>query len=222
MSFGKWMGVVVLGLGCAVAARAQAGVYGMYQGTSLTGIPCLSSNGLCSNVGFNTPDVSGGNKVNTTGGLGGVYYDFRSFGPMRFGVDVRAGELHADKSAVASAGAHNITSGQNYLAGVRGSFHAHYSWLKPYVEVLAGFARSDAAVPPGSVTASGLLPPRSFDTYVQYEGLAGADIRITSFLDLRAIELGLGEMNQFGNSNGASTSSIGVRSISAGVVFHLP
>ena len=221
MSLGKWMGVFLCWLGCGIAARAQLGVYGLYQGTSLTGIRCLSSTGICSNVNDMTPYATGDNKVNPSGGFGGVYYNFRNLGPMRFGFDARAGELHSNKSAVISAGGKNITSVQSYLGGVRGTFHTPISWILPYAEILAGFARSDAAVPAGGLSTS-VPTPRVFDSYVQYEGLVGADIRIAPFLDLRAIELGIGEMNEVGSSNGASTTSMGMRSIGAGVVLHIP
>jgi hypothetical protein len=168
-----------------------------------------------------TPNVKGDDKVNPSGGFGGIYYNFRNLGPLRLGVDARAGELHSNKSAVISAGGKNITTVQSYLGGVRGTFHTPISWINPYAEVLAGFARSDAAVPPAGLVTSVPLP-RTFDSYVQYEGVVGADIRLAPFLDLRAIELGIGEMNQVGGSNGASTSSMGTRSIGAGFVLHLP
>ncbi len=214
-----------------MAAQAQFGVYGIYQGTSLTGIPCLSSTGVCSNQPDVGPLQPGDNKVDPTGGFGGIFYDFRSYGPIRLGVDLRAGELHANKSAVSSAGGKDITTAQSYLGGVRGEVRTPISWLKPYAEILFGYTRSDAAVPICETTTGGTYlcngsvgtpAPRALDSYLQYEGLIGADIRITSFLDLRAPELGLGEMNQVGNSNNASTSSIGVRSVGAGIVLHLP
>ena len=46
------------------------------------------------------------------------------------------------------------------------------------------------------------------------------DVRVFPILDVRVIELGIGGMDRVGP--GLSASSLGVKSISAGIVFHLP
>jgi hypothetical protein len=48
----------------------------------------------------------------------------------------------------------------------------------------------------------------------------GVDIHVFPLIDLRPVELGIGNMNRFGSGNG--TSSIGVRTIGAAIVFHTP
>jgi hypothetical protein len=219
MRFCKSLSVVVfglLGLGCAAAAHAQAGVYVGYQATQLSGITCFAvAPVVCSSTG---------GKVNPAGVQAGVYYDFRNIGPMRLGLDFRGGTMHSNKSATSSAGGGDTTVLDNALLGVRGSFHTPISWLSPYVQVSAGYARSNATLPFGESLTTTTPLPRTEDNFVMYEGFAGLTIHIFPMIDLRPVELGIGNMNRIGNS-GASLdgqSSIGVKSIGASVVFHLP
>jgi hypothetical protein len=199
----------VMGAG---VAQAQFGAYGTYSASRLSGMTCLDPQGQCS---------SQNGTVNTTGGWGGLFYDFRSYGPMRFGVDVRGGEGHSNKSAVSSAGGADATATQNVLAGVRASFHTPVKILKPYVEVAAGWGRSNVTEPFGTTSgSSSIVPPRQYDHFLEYEGFAGVDLRIFPIMDLRVIELGIGNMNRLGSGNGAS--SVGIKSAGIGVVFHLP
>ena len=211
MRFGKVLGLVLLFLGCGVAAQAQLGAYGMFSATGFSGIQCFDPQGKCS---------SANGKVNPTGLSGGLYYDFKTIGPVRLGVDFRGGNNHANKSATSSAGGDNISGGSFFLAGVRGTIKTPISWLKPYAQISAGYAHSNVTEPivPGTVTVPN--PPRAYDGFVQYEGFIGADIHVLPMLDLRPIELGLGNMNRIGSGSG--TNSVGVKSIGAGVVFHLP
>ena len=132
----------------------------------------------------------------------------------------RGGNNHANKSATSSAGGDNITGGSFFLAGVRGTIKTPISWLKPYAQISAGYAHSNVTEPivPGTVTVPN--PPRAYDGFVQYEGFIGADIHVLPMLDLRPIELGLGNMNRIGSGSGSN--SVGVKSIGAGIVFHLP
>jgi hypothetical protein len=58
------------------------------------------------------------------------------------------------------------------------------------------------------------------DNFLMYEGFAGVDIHVFSTVDLRPVELGIGQLNRIGTGNGPS--SLGVFTISAGVVLHLP
>ena len=210
MNFGKWFAVVLVWLGFGLAAHAQLGVYGLFAGTTLTNIKCLDPNGVCS---------SANGKVSPLATFGGVYYDFYKLGPVKLGVDFRAGDLHSNKSAVYYGGGTGATTAQSFLGGVRGLVPTPWSWLKPYGQISAGWARSNAALAP---TGTSSLTPQVYDHYFEYEAFAGADVRLFSVLDLRAIEVGIGNMNQMGASNGASTTSMGVRSIGAGLVFHLP
>jgi hypothetical protein len=217
MRLGKVLAVVLLGLGCGVAAQAQLGVYGLFSATGFTGIHCYSTTGVnCSNGTAN----GGTGNVNPTGLSGGAYYDFKTLGPVRLGVDLRGGNNHANKSASSSAGGDGITGGSYFLGGVRGSIHTPISWLKPYAQISAGYAHSDVTEPIVAGTVAAPNPPRADDNFLQFEGFVGADIHVLPLLDLRAIELGIGNMNRIGSGTG--TSSAGVRSIGVGVVLHLP
>jgi len=205
----------LLGLGGAAAAHAQAGVYLGYQATQLRGITCFEPAPV--------PCSSTGGKVNPAGYQAGAYYDFHNFGPMRFGVDLRGGTMHSNKSATSSAGGKDTTVLNNVLLGVRGSFHTPLTWLSPYVQVSAGYARSNATLPFGE---SQMNPPqpRLEDNYIMYEGFAGLSIHIFPMLDLRPIEVGIGNMNRVGNSGAVvdGPSSVGILSIGGSVVFHMP
>jgi hypothetical protein len=137
----------------------------------------------------------------------------------------------SNKSAADSGGGEGATVANTVLAGVRGSVKTPLTWLRPYAEVAFGRTNSNLTEPL-CVTNSGTIllcsgtgsnTPRQFDNFFRYEGFVGADIRIASMLDLRAIELGIGNMNRFGTGSFPnSTSSVGLQSIGAALVFHLP
>jgi hypothetical protein len=56
-----------------------------------------------------------------------------------------------------------------------------------------------------------------------YEGFAGINIHIFPVIDLRPVELGIGNMNRFGTGGSPDgPSSVGVKSIGAAIVFHMP
>ena len=218
MNFGKWIGLAVVWLGCGLLAQAQVGVYGEYSATQLTNIKCLDPQGQCS---------SGGGKVNPSGLMGGVYYDFKTLGPVRLGVDVRGGVDRSNKSALTSAGGVNATTQNFLLGGVRGTVKTPISWMRPYMQVSAGWARTDAASYTTLTTSSGTgttttnYQTHLYSNYLQYEVFAGLDIKVLPILDLRAVELGIGNQNGSGGGYSGPTS-LGVKSIGAGLVFHLP
>jgi len=240
MRFCKSLLVVLMGLGCAVAARAQAGVYVGYTATRLSGISCLApsvvypasalqcssgANGEVLNFDGTVHTAAQNGVVNPAGVQAGAYYDFKTFGPIRLGVDLRGGDFHSNKSATSTAGGKNATGLDDVLVGVKGSFHTRYSWLSPYVQVSAGYARSNATLPFGATSglAGSATAPRSEDNFLMYEGFAGIDIHVFPVIDLRPIELGIGNMNRFGTAgNPDGASSVGVKSIGAAVVFHMP
>jgi hypothetical protein len=217
MRFCKSLAVVLLGLGCAVAARAQAGVYVGYTATRLSGITCFETDPVkCSSTN---------GVVNPAGIQVGGYYDFRKVGPVLLGLDLRGGAFHSNKSATSAAGGTNATGFDYGLVGVRGSFHTHYSWLSPYVQVSAGYARSNATLPFGATTLNGSGAPtaRTEDNFLMYEGFAGIALHVFPVIDLRPIEVGIGNMNRFGGSATVDgPASVGVKSIGAAIVFHLP
>jgi hypothetical protein len=225
----------LLGLGCAIAASAQAGVYVGFQATQLSGIQCFDisplkcangvNGGLASTTTPGTYTYSEGN-INPQGIQAGAYYDFRNIGPMRLGIDFRGGTEHSNKSATSSAGGKDTTGFDNAMLGVKGSFHTRFSWMNPYVQISAGYARSNATLPFGAISpgyGSNPNPPRLEDNFFMYEGFAGFAIHIFPMLDLRPIEVGIGNMNRIGGvASEDGPSSIGVKSIGASVVFHLP
>jgi hypothetical protein len=197
-----------------LAAHAQYGIYFGYSGERLGGIPCKSFIGTMNNCSSTTASLTGSatstaltDSVNPSGIYFGGYYDFKTIGPVRLGADVRYYDLKSNKSASTSAGGPNATSSNTILGGVRGTFHTPISWLKPFGEIALGRTSTDAANGPGS-----------FSSYLRYQGFAGVDLRILPVLDLRAVEVGLGNMNAIGGGSG----SISVRSIGASVVFHTP
>jgi hypothetical protein len=214
MNFGKWMAVVFLWLGCGLAARAQFGAYFGYTGERLGGITCKSFIGTTNNCSSTTANLTGAavstaltDSVNPSGIYFGGYWDFKTLGPVRLGADVRYYDMKSNKSASTAAGGPNATSSNTVLGGVRGTFHTPISWLKPYGEIAIGRSSTDAANGPGS-----------FSSYLRYQGFAGLDIKILPVLDLRAVEVGIGNENQLGGASG----SISVRSIGASIVFHTP
>jgi hypothetical protein len=231
MRFCKSLVVVLLGIGCAAAAKAQAGVYVGFQATSLRGIECFSpapvacANGAAGGTYNGTTFTGEGTgSINPQGFQAGAYYDFKSIGPMRLGLDFRGGTMHSNKSATSSAGGSDTTVLDNALLGVRGSFHTRISWLNPYVQMSAGYARSNATLPVDLTLVAANPLPRTEDSFFMYEGFAGLQIHIFPMIDLRPVEVGIGNMNRFGSNDATldGPSSIGVRSIGASVVFHMP
>lgn len=177
-------------LAFAGSARAQTSVYGTVTVDHVTGIKCQG-----------TTCGSNDGTINPVGGMGGVSYDLRSVGPVRLGVDVRASSVVGNKNAAIYS---NFPRPRIYsvLGGVRASFKTPLVQLKPYVEGLVGYGRSNFAATP---YASGL----------EFRGLAGVDLSLLPALDFRVVELGVGSLRNTGNS-------YSIESISTGVVFHLP
>jgi hypothetical protein len=180
----------------SVAARAQFGVYGTVTGERFGGFQCLVSTGCAASNGVAKP----------YGAAFGGYYDFRSVGPVRLGVDVRGSVLNSNKSVVTNNSSIDFVRHYSALGGLRAEFHTPFKWLHPYGQISAGLGRSNAAFVDNN--------PELFQNFTQVEGFAGADITILPVLDLRAIELGAGEA--FG------PSSHSIQSIGIGVVFHTP
>jgi hypothetical protein len=180
----------------SVAARAQFGVYGTVTGERFGGFQCQVTTGCAASGGVAKP----------YGGTFGGYYDFRSIGPVRLGVDVRGSVLNSNKSAVTNNSSIDFVRHYSALGGVRAEFRTPLKWLHPYGQISAGLGRSNAAFVDNN--------PELYQNFTQVEGFAGADISILPVLDLRAIELGAGEA--FG------TSSHSIQSIGIGVVFHTP
>ena len=187
----------------SLAARAQVGVYGTVTGERLGGFTCLSESGQC---------AASGGVAKPYGATFGGYYDFRSIGPVRLGVDVRGSVLNSNKSAVTDNSSVDFVRQYSALGGLRGEFKTPFHWLHPYGQVSAGLGRTNADFPASTEFPNG--SSRNYQNFTQVQGFAGADITLLPILDLRAIELGAGEM--FG------PSSHSIQSIGIGVVFHTP
>lgn len=187
---------LLVSLFSSVAARAQFGVYGTVTGERFGGFTCQVTTGCAASNGVAKP----------YGGAFGGYYDFRSIGPIRLGVDVRGSVLNSNKSAVTNNSSIDFVRHYSALGGVRAEFRTPAKWLHPYGQISAGLGRSNAAFVDNN--------PGLYQNFTQIEGFAGADITLLPILDLRAIELGAGEA--FG------PSSHSIQSIGIGVVFHSP
>ncbi|MES2391253.1 MAG: hypothetical protein V4555_06420 [Acidobacteriota bacterium] len=231
MKFGKWFGLVLLSVGFGLTAHAQLGVYVGYSATHFSGIQCLApGTQLCSSQ--SSTDTSKTASVNPSGVMLGAYYDLKTYGPVRLGVDARYMHDRSNKSASDIGGGLDATGANTFLVGARGSIHVPLVWLKPYAEAAFGITSSDVTEPFCSTTANPACAPgipnpanspRKFDNFFRYEGFLGADLKLAPMLDLRLIELGIGNMNRSGSAGYAnSTSSVGLQSIGAAVVFHLP
>jgi len=205
--------LVVPALALALAAlpsiaHAQAGVYGLFTVDRQSGIN--SSPILPAGVAYN-------NSVNPLGFTGGAFYDFKSFGPVRLGVDLRGSTVNAHRGAQANsdgAGAH-IYSG---LGGIRLSFHTPIKFIKPYVEGAAGIGRSNYGVLTNANIYTYVNPGVQTISNLEYHGYGGVDVPFAPFADWRVFEVGYGALNSFGNA----AHTYPIISISTGVVFHLP
>jgi hypothetical protein len=221
MRFGKWLVIVLLWVGCGVVAQAQAGVYFGYSATKFSGITCNSGSTPSTAVPCSNGTAAGGSgSVNPSGLFVGGYYDFKTYGPVRLGGEVRYMDDRSNKSAANPTGGSNATSANTILAGVRGVLKTHYDWVKPYGFIGFGRTSSNVTEPNGTfVDTTSTVPVRQNDSFFQYEVFAGVDIRVLPYLDLRPVELGIGNMNRFGSGSGSS--SAGVKSIGAGIVLHM-
>lgn len=177
--------------GLATGAHAQFGVYGMVQGENIKNITCLDPTGVC---------AAANGTAKPWGGIIGAYYDFKNFGPIRLGGDVRGSFLNANKSAFSYQGGSDLVRHYSFLGGARATVRTPFKVLRPYVQISGGLGRTNATGPGG------------YGDYGQVQGFAGLDLALFPNLDFRPIEFGAGEI--FG-SNSHSIQSIGL-----GVVFH--
>jgi hypothetical protein len=202
----------VLFLAAAIAtttiAHAQLGVYGTVTVNRLSGqqsspyAPLNADPANCQGTFARTCVVN--NSVDPIGGGGGVYYDFKTYGPVRLGVDVR-GTITNSKQGADTYFRGNGTRIWSTLGGIRASFHTPIPIIKPYIQGSVGLGRSDY----------GLAP--SVHNNLQYEGFAGVDLKLLPVMDFRVVELGYGGLH-----GGTDSHNYPLGTISSGVVFHLP
>jgi hypothetical protein len=186
-----------------VSASAQVGVYGMFTADQLSNIassplPPISS----------APSDQRSNSVNPLGGTGGVYYDFKTWGPVRLGVDARGSILTTKRGAYVNFDASGARI-YSVLGGVRAAFHTPIAPLKPYLQVSAGLGRSDY----GLQSSGGAVTVYS---NFEYEGLAGLDIKLLPVLDFRLVEFGYGGLDPFGTYS----HNYPIKQVSSGFVIH--
>jgi hypothetical protein len=190
----------------ASSAHAQLSAYGTVSVRRMTDIPITEGTTTSTNGSFNP-----------VGGAGGLFYDFRTFGPVRLGVDLRGMITNSTQSAYSSfnAGGGHIGSG---LGGLRVSFHTPFVPVKPYVEGMAGVARTNFGTQFNSGLATSGLTNQTgilITSHLEYDAFAGVDLAILPLLDWRVAEFGYGAIQ--GNSH---TYPVGT--ISTGIVLHIP
>ncbi len=187
------------------SAHAQLAAYGTVSVRRMTSIPYTQGTQSYTNGSYDP-----------VGGTFGLYYDWRTFGPVRLGVDARGSIANSTKGAYTAtvAGGHLAS----VLGGVRASFHVPLVPLKPYVQGSVGFARTNFGTDyNSSLATSGVSNTTGIllSNHVEYDAFAGADLSILPFIDFRVVELGYGAVQ--GHSH-----TYPVESLSTGIVFHFP
>lgn len=178
----------------AAPAFAQLGIYGTFDAERMSQPSSTSAT--------YGPLVS----TNPIGGTGGIYYDFKTLGPLRLGADVRGTIVTTKRGAQANADGSGARI-NSVLGGVRGVFHTPLVPLRPYVQFSAGLGRSNY----------GLYGPTLYNGF-EYHAYAGLDIRLASLLDIRAVELGYGGLT----GSGPASGTYQLKSVGVGIVVHLP
>ncbi len=182
------------------AAHAQFGVYATVTGEDLNSFRCVTLTAApttgCTATGTNV-------SVKPYGADFGAYYELRNFGPARIGFDARGGVLNSSKDTFENLTSADVLRHYSALGGVRASFGTPIKFIRPYAEIAGGYARF------GSVNRQSTYP---LNNYGQFEGLVGVDVPILPYMDIRAIEFGAGAL--------LGSSTHGIESIGAGIVFH--
>lgn len=193
------------------AAHAQAAIYGTFSVNQLSGIKNSPAIPPCT-VAVGIPCPTYNNDVTMLGGTFGGYYDFLNLGPVKLGVDARGTLTTAKRGAQTTS---NGTGARLYsgLGGVRAVFHTRWVPIRPYVQGSAGVARSDYGL--SNTDATGRV---RLSNNFQYMGYAGVDIRLLPVMDFRLVEFGYGGINSLGNAS----HNYPVKTVSTGIVFHLP
>ncbi|SFS13415.1 hypothetical protein SAMN05421771_2298 [Granulicella pectinivorans] len=159
------------------------------------------------------------NSFNPLGGTFGAYYDFKTLGPVRLGVDARTMLLTTKQGAESG---YNGVGGKvySYLGGVRGTFHTPLKAFEGYVQGSAGLGQSNYGFPPAAIAAvtKETNTPASRIIYknnFEYHAFVGLQLHVTPIAEWRVFEVGYGAL-----SGGGHTYPL--QSVSTGVVFHFP
>jgi hypothetical protein len=195
----------------AVSAHAQLAGYATL---TVSRMSSLKTSPYAAQLDKNLVDDS----INPLGATLGAYYDFRTLGPFRLGVDART-QLLTTKQGAESG--YNGIGGRvhSYLGGVRGTFHV-YKAFDGYVQGSAGLGQSDYGFAPALIYAVDGQPnqPKAhviLKNNVEYHVFAGLQLHVLPYADWRVFEAGYGAL-----SGGGHTYPL--PSVSTGVVFHLP
>ncbi len=187
------------------SASAQLAAYGTVSVRRMTSIPYTQGSTSYTNGSFDP-----------VGGTFGAYYDWRTFGPVRLGVDARGSIANSTKGAyTATAAGGHLAS---VLGGMRASFHVPLIPLKPYVQGSAGLARTNFGTDYNTGLASSGVSNSTgiqLSNHVEYDVFAGADLSILPFIDFRVVELGYGAVQ-------GHAHTYPVESLSSGIVIHFP
>jgi hypothetical protein len=132
---------------------------------------------------------------------GGIYYDFVHLGPIHIGGDLRGNVLWGNQV--------NYWSG---LGGVR-------VVVKPPLLPFRVYGQGSAGV--GGTKASGNVGnlPNSYNNKFQWDVFGGTDVTLLPHIDWRVVELGYGRMS--GATSGTVAPSVGVFTLSSGIVLRL-
>jgi hypothetical protein len=193
--------LLALVAGFDLSAHAQVGVYGTFTLQRMGG---LSSSPLAAGVAKSST-------IDPIGGTFGVYYDWRDVGPVRLGFDGRGSEVTTKRGAQLNS----VGSGARIysaLGGVRGVFHTPIRAVRPYLQASAGLGRTDYGL--GNQNGAGGVV--QLTNNFEYHVYGGVDLKLTNYLDFRAVEAGYGGLNPFG-TNGHNYP---LESLSSGIVIH--
>jgi hypothetical protein len=209
------LAAVVVPAAVAPSVHAQLAVYGTVTVNQLSGIKS-SPEPNPNNLGSKNDSVS------PLGGTGGIYYDFLKLGPVKLGADLRGTLTSTKRGAYTNyngAGA-RLYSG---LGGVRAVFHTRFVPIRPYLQASAGIARTNYGILYNGAGVTTTDNPLVGNNIVlrnnfQYMGYAGVDITLLPYMDFRLVEFGYGGLNPMGTYG----HNYPIKSVSSGLVFHLP
>ncbi|HEY0264789.1 MAG TPA: hypothetical protein VGC07_09720 [Granulicella sp.] len=199
-------------------AHAQIGAFGTVTVHHMYNVPYQEGNQTFTNGNYNP-----------VGATGGIFYDWRSFGLVRLGGEIRGSITNSTQSAYPNYNGGGGHLGEG-LGGVRLSFHAPILKIRPYVSGMVGVARTNFGVAYNNVLATtpgGISKDTGVQitTHFAYNVFAGVDYQLIPIMDWRVVELGWGGVQgkQFNNPTATGPDHMfPVGSISTGVVFHFP
>jgi hypothetical protein len=184
---GSWLAAALAVAMVSGAAQAQGGIYGEGNGTWISG----------ATVGGDSPAGPSG-KSTGIGGTFGVFYDFRHFGPVALGGDLRYSFSHDGSNSLYG---NELNYGN---LGLRVSTKLPRLPLRPYAQ--AGVLRASTNYADYVAMHGGL----------GYGYQAGVDVSVVPHIDAR-VEYAGGYVGGLGSRLG--TSSLTFNAVSGGIVI---